>query len=122
MSLYDAVFFTHSDLFAREGGLLADLPIIDHHDLVVETLAEKLAQRFPDIEDPAGSLKNPNVFREAAINLNLSLVFRENSSHPEDIYAVRAEFYWRRYLEEFEQAVEVAQFEGEEDVGVELQR
>jgi len=121
MSLYDAVFFTPSDLFAREGALLEDLPIIDRHDLVIEILADKLSKRFPEIDDPAAKVKNPKIFREAAINLNLSLVLRENSSYPDDIYAVRAEFYHRRFLDELEQALEVVQFEGE-DVGVEFQR
>ncbi|RKZ34052.1 hypothetical protein DRQ33_02980 [bacterium] len=124
MGWMETTLFTTSDILSREGELLKDLPLIDRHDLVLEILGQKIEHRFSHLEQPEEKITNPEIFREAALNLNLAIVLRDNSSRKDDIYAVRAEFYQRRFEQEFQQAIEMVQLDTESQSvgGIEILR
>lgn len=107
MPFSDITLFTTSDILAREGEILENVPFINRHEVVKSLITDRIRARFPDIDDAEEYIENPEIFSECAICLNLSLVLRENSTRKDDIYGVRAEFYQRRFEEEFLRAMNV---------------
>jgi len=121
MSWDDFTLFLTSDLLAREGELLDDLPFINRHEVVKHIIGERIIARFNRISEPLVEIANPQLFAETALCLNLAMVLRENSTRRDDIFAVRAEFYQRRFEEELERAFAAVKFD-EAESGVELVR
>ena len=121
MSWLDITLFATSDLHSREGELLDGLPFVNRHDVVKHIIEERIKARFNQIAEPLDEMMNPQVFAESAICLNLAMVLRENSARRDDIFAIRAEFYQRRFEEELERAFASIEF-SETQSGVELVR
>ena len=107
MPFSDTTLFTTSDILAREGEILKDVPFVNRHEIVKSLISDRIRARFPDIDDAEDYIENPEIFGECAICLNLALVLRENSTRKDDIYAIRAEFYQRRFEDEFIRAMNV---------------
>jgi len=122
MSFSDETLFTTSDILAREGEILKNVPFVNKHDLVKYIIEGRITERFSHIDDPIAQIDDSSVFREAAILLNLALVLRENSSRKDDIFAVRAEFYLRQFEREMERAYNKLNFSEIDDDGVEMER
>ena len=122
MFFSDTTLFTTSDITAREGEILENIPFINRHEVVKHIIEERIKARFPDIADPISEISDPSVFAEAGVCLNLALVLRENSSHKDDIFAVRAELYQRIFEKEILRAFDSLKFDTEENEGVELVR
>ena len=112
MSFSETTLFTTSDILARESKILENVPSINRHEIVKSLITDRIHARFPDIDDVEDHIENPEIFSECAICLNLALVLRENSTHKDDIYAVRAEFYQRKFEEEFLGAMNVIVING----------
>ncbi|MCD6594240.1 hypothetical protein J7L68_01005 [bacterium] len=121
MSFADITLFTTSDILSREGEILENVPFVNRHEVVKSLITDRIHARFPDIDEPEDYIENPEIFCEPAICLNLSLVLRENSTHRDDIYAIRSEFYQRRFEEEIDKALTSIIIE-DYSIGVELLR
>ncbi len=121
MSWDDTILFLTSDIMSREGELLDNLSFVNRHEVVKHIIEERIKAKYPHIANPLDEIIDPVIFGESAICLNLSLVLRENSIRKEDTYAIRAEFYHRRYREEFARAIAAMEFENE-DAGIEIIR
>ena len=122
MSFSDETLFTTSDILAREGEILKNVPFVNKHDLVKYIIEGRIIEKFSHIDDPISQIDDASVFREAAIFLNLALVLRENSSAKDDIFSIRAEFYLRQFEREMERAYNKLNFSEIDDDGVEMER
>ena len=117
----NTIFFTTSDLLAREAELLDGVQFVNRHDIVKHIIEERIKSRLSHIVEPLDEISEPAVFKESALCLNLAIVLRENSTRKDDIFAVRAEFYQRRFEEEIERAFASIKLETEES-GIEIVR
>jgi hypothetical protein len=117
------VLFEVNDLFDFEPEELEGLDRIDRRTAVKNIVASRIRRNFGDLDDVdlLSRIENPQVLREAAIFLNLNLVFYANSTGG-GVFSAKAEQYANRFEMAIRQAMELLRFDGLERSGVTLVR
>ena len=117
------ILFDVNDLFDYEPEDLAGLDRIDRRTAVRNLIGARIRRNFGDLDDGdlLSRIENPDVLREAAIFLNLQLVFYANSIGG-GVFARKAEGYASRFEAAIREALELLEFEGLQKSGVMLIR
>ncbi len=117
------VLFDVNDLFDYEPEELEGLDRIDRRTAVKNLIGTRIRRSFGDLDDGdlLSRIENPDVLREAAIFLNLDLVFYANSAGG-DVFARKAEMYANRFETAIREALALLEFEGLQKSGVTLIR